>query len=647
MKRRLASFVVLASSLCALRAPAAPPDDAPTLVIRGGRLFDPTTGTAREIGALFVRGETVLGERDASAPVPPGVPVVDATGCTILPGFFDLHVHVAVSGAGYSSRAFVAPEENLASHLACGVTNVVDLHGDERTIFALRDRSRTDPALARLHVAGGAFTAPGGHGTQFGVPANTVTTAAEVDARFEALLPKKPDVIKAIVEHGGWGGLGAFPALAPECLAAIGRRAKAAGLPLFVHVWSADEAKLAVASGARALAHGVFTGEAGADLAAAMKANGVAYVPTLAVVLASQRIAAGRPPYAKPLVASALHPDIVKALESADPATLRASPMAHPDLDGARALANLKALADAGVEIGLGTDAGNPLVPHGPATLFEMRLYVDAGLAPARALAAATLGSARILGVADRFGSLEPGKVADVVIVRGDPLANVDDVFAVEKVVKGGRLVDREAAFAKNRERARGARVLVAGAGAPVEIDGFDDGDLASSWGGTWRESADVVAPGGKSTAKLAVADGKLRVTGEVSQGFQWGAWSGVALQFDPDRKIVVDASRSPGLVIRARGTKRPYTLTVLREAVGDFNVFAAPVELGEEWREITVPFTAFRQIGFGKSIPWAANDVIGFHLEARNAPMVAGTFGPFEIEIDWIRLAEPVADPR
>lgn len=632
------SLPLLTAALVSLLDPA---PESPTLVVRGGRLFDPATGASREIAQLFVRGETVLGERDAAAAVPDGVPVIDASGCTILPGFFDLHVHVAVSGAGYTARGLVSAEENLASQLHSGVTSVVDLHADESTIFALRDRSREDPALARLYAAGSAFTAPGGHGTQFGPAPNVVTSPEEAGARFDDLLKKRPDVVKAILEHGGWGGLGAFPALGDEPFLEVARRAKAASLPLFVHVWNEDEARLAARGGARALAHGVFLDAAGPELVASMKENGVAYVPTLAVVLASQRTIAGKAPYSRPLVAEALHPDVAAALASVDPSTLRMSPMAHEELDGALALRNLKTMADAGVEIGLGTDAGNPLVPHGPGVLFEMQLYVDAGLSPARTLAAATLASARILGVADRFGSLEPGKVADVVIVRGDPVANIADVWNVERVVKGGRIVDRSARAAKNAERGRAARVLAAGKDAPAEMDGFDDADLRSNWGGTWEVSADGVAPNGKSSARLAVADGKLRVEGEVVKGFQWGAWAGVTIQFDPNRKILVDAAPFSGLRVRARGTKRPYTLTVHREAVTDFNVFTASVELSEEWREISIPFSALKQIGFGKPVPWAANDLVGLALEARNMPMAAGTFGPFEIEIDWVRLAE------
>ncbi len=626
--------------LCAALA-AGSNDDAPTLVVRGGRLFDPATGTSRENAQLFVRGETIVGSRDASVPVPDGVPVIDAAGCTILPGFFDLHVHVAVSGAGFTARGMVAPEENLASHLYCGVTHVVDLHGDQRTIFALRDRSRTDPSLARLYAAGAAFTAPGGHGTQFGVGANTVASDDEVKSRFDALLEKKPDVAKVIVEHGGWGGLGAMPTLSPELVAAVGARARSANLPLFAHIWSAEEAAVAVSAGARALAHGVFLGPVAPDLARAMKANGTAYVPTLAVVLASQRTVAAKPPYGRPLVSRALHPDVSGALAAIDPATLQFSPMSHPDLDGAVAFANLKALAEAGVEIGLGTDAGNPLVPHGPGALFEMQLYVDAGLSPARTLSAATIGSARILGVSDRFGSLDPGKVADVVIVRGDPLASISDVWNVEHVVKAGRPVDREEIAARNAARAKEASVRVAGKDVPATVDWFDDGDLTCDWGGAWTVTTDGAAPNGESTAKASVAEGRLRVEGEMKKGFAWGAWAGVVVQWEENRKVLVDATPFRALKMRVRGTKRPYTLTIHREAVTDFNFFTAAIPIEDEWKEIEIPFDSMKQIGFGKPVPWSAGDVVGLEIEARNPPMGGGVFGPFEFEIDWVALVK------
>ena len=138
--------------------------------MRGGRIFDPERAAARPLGQLWIADDVVLAEHAADTPIPAGVAVVDARDHMVLPGLFDLHAHVGAHGGSYTLT--LDPAENLETAVLCGVTNVVDLHGDPATIFALWQRSRRDTRLARLWCAGGTFTAPKGHATQFGFPAN-------------------------------------------------------------------------------------------------------------------------------------------------------------------------------------------------------------------------------------------------------------------------------------------------------------------------------------------------------------------------------------------------------------------------------------------------------------------------------------------
>ncbi|MBI1851643.1 MAG: CIA30 family protein [Planctomycetes bacterium] len=617
---------------------------AATVVIRGGRLFDGTGSAARPIGAIVLEGDRIREILPPGSAIPAAATVIDASDGTVLPGLFDLHVHIAVPGS-FGLAAMPKPEANLASHLYCGVTSVLDLHGDEATIFALRDASRTSPSMARLFTVGAAFTVPHGHCTQFGVPANEVTSVADVDARFAALLPKKPDAIKAALEHGKWGGLPEMPTLSAELFQSIGDHAHSAHLPLFSHVWTLDEALTATRGGARALAHGVFIGKASPELIAEMKTRHVAYVPTLSVVIAGLRARAGKPPYAAPLAKEALNPDLYATLNDADALASNAtSPMTNFGLDAEpRALANLKAVADAGIEIGAGTDAGNPFVTHGPGLLYELSLYVEAGLTPAQALHAATLSAARILGVDDRFGSIEAGKIADLVVVRGDPTAKIGDLWNVEAVVKAGTVVDRKAMAERTAVKAKPLVARVVGADLPTEIDGFDDGDLESAWGAKWTTWSDHVAPGGKSqcTAVPATVDGEhvLRVKGTVAEGFQWGAWAGVYADVAGEKKFVADASHFTGLKLRVRGTPRPYLITVQCAAVKDYNVFTMALPVSEEWSEVEVPFASLKQIGFGKPVKWTATDVTGVTIDARNTFGKPPVNGDFTLEIDWVRV--------
>jgi imidazolonepropionase-like amidohydrolase len=600
----------------------------PTLVVRGGTLFDAELATGRPLGQLWLAADGVLGERPADTAIPDGVRVLDAQGHTVLPGLFDLHAHVASHGGPFTTT--ITPEENLTTALLCGTTHVVDLHGDEASVFALRERARGDHQMARLWCAGGAFTAPGGHATQFGIPANTVESLDDVAARFTALLPKNPDVVKLILEHGGWGGLPRMPTLDDELARAVVDHAHRAGKRAFSHVWSLDEARAALAAGADALVHGVFLGAVDAEFTAAMTAAKTAYVPTLSVVLASVHTLKRQRPYHHDLVHEVLHPDLAGWLDDTDQGTsLTTSPMARlgRGLEPIW-LQNLKALADAGVPLGLGTDAGNPLVPHGPGVLHELCLYVAAGLPPAQALQAATIGSARVLGVADRFGSLAAGKAADVVLVAGDALADIRRVWHVTEVVKDGRVVDRAPQRERNARRRLPAEVVVVTPATATP---------AFPFGGTIGASTDAVA-GGNSRAELVPTAGRaLHVRGELKAGFTWGPWTGAAVLWHPERRRLVDASACTGVRLRLRGSARPLTVTLQCAAVKDYNVFTATVAPTDAWQTLDVPFAELRQIGYGKKVAWTAKDVTGLSLEFRSAPMAKVVEGPVELEVETV----------
>jgi imidazolonepropionase-like amidohydrolase len=609
----------------------------PTLVLRGGRLFDAETATVHPNGQLWIAGDRIVGEKPADTAVPAGAKVVDVGDATLLPGLFDLHAHVAVPGASSGSGLYFDAAENLSTDLAFGVTHVLDLHNVPESVFPLRERAAKDATLARLSAAGAAFTVPGGHPTQIGIECNTVTSLPEVGERFAKLLPWKPDVVKGILEHGAWASLPKMPTLDEPTLAEIAKQAHAAGLPLFVHVWTLDEAKTAVRAGADVLAHGVFVGAADDELVKLMKEHGTAYVPTLAVVVGPNRINAGHGPYTKERLDGLVHPDLARVL--AEPGAGWA--LEWKEYDEKRFFQNLMKLAHAGIRIGTGTDAGNPQTPHGPSLLEEIALYVEAGMTPSEALRCATLESARILHVEKEAGSLAAGKLADVTVVAGDPTRDVNALWSIRHVIKGGVELDRAAIRAKNAARDAPVKTLVVGAELPKIVDDFEDGDLVSNWGGTWTASSDAIAPGGKSAAKVEIADSGggsvLRFSGRLGEGFAYGAFAGVAIQWDPNTKKLADASGMKAVVLKVRGTPRAFGIALQRAAVKDYNLWFATFQVTDEWQDLRVPLDSFHQIGYGKSIPMAWNDVKGIDVQLRLNPGAKEGFGDFELEIDSI----------
>ncbi|MBL8840676.1 MAG: CIA30 family protein [Planctomycetes bacterium] len=624
-------------------APAGSPAGASavTCVVRGGQLFDAERGVVRPLGQLLIAGERIVGEAPLDAPIAAGVRTLDAEGCTVLPGLFDLHAHVMVAGGPMTGGGILPdPELNLATHAAFGVLTASDLHNEPNFAFALRQSAAANPNQARLATAGAAFTVPGGHCTQFGFEANVVKTVADVEARFDALLARKPDVVKAVVEHGGWGTLPTMPTLDEELLAAIATRAKAAGVPLFCHVWTLAEAKQAVRAGVDALVHGVYVGEVDDELIALMKERGTGYVPTLAVVVGARRVAQGRSPYATQRLDGMVGAKLAESLNDPSSASWVAD---WKEADDALFLRNLKRLHAAGIRCGIGTDAGNPLTPHGPAVLAEIALYVEAGLTPAEALVCATLESARLLRRDRDFGSLAAGKVADLLVVRGDPSREIDALWQVEGVLKAGTPVDRGALRERQQGPERPPRLRLLGRDLEPLVDDFDDGDLATRWGGDWVALSDAAAPGGKSSAELELVEaegsGALLIRGALAEGSPYGAFAGVTVRWNPIVPDWVDLAGAKALVARVRGTPRTWALSIERAAVVDWDVFAAPLVVTDEWREVRVPLAAFRQSGFGAKVAAGFADVIGLGITARLQPGAKSGYGEFEIEIDSLRI--------
>lgn len=171
----------------------AQPLAAQDLLLTDARLVDPLTRTVRP-GTLLLRGDTVAAILD----VPPpdfGGDVLDLDGRYVIPGLIDLHVHSYgnLSPSGVESLGTVTAARRM---LYAGVTGFLDLFADEGTIFALRDSQRADGLTAAdLHAAGPLLTAPGGYGTQMGLPTRTVATPSEA-RRVVALARRRPDVVK-------------------------------------------------------------------------------------------------------------------------------------------------------------------------------------------------------------------------------------------------------------------------------------------------------------------------------------------------------------------------------------------------------------------------------------------------------------------
>ncbi|NBD08080.1 amidohydrolase family protein [Corallococcus silvisoli] len=447
MRSRFLPAALLALALMP-SAHAAPP--APrTQVFRGGTVLDGSGGTPLEEAAVVVRdGRIVSVGLAIHIPVPKGAEVIDFKGRTLLPGLISDHSHV-----GQSVGTSVGPEhytrENIERQLrlyaAYGVTTVTAL-GMNRPLFnELRKEAHADS-----FSGADLFGAGQGIGVPEGGPPQAMTRSApdqlfrpatveEARAAVRTLAKNRVDLVKIWVD----GFLGKLPKMPPDIYKAVIDESHKQGLRVAAHIHDLEDARAVVDAGVDILAHGVRDQPVDAAFIQAMKKRGVWYVPTLeldeaTVVYADQPLLVG-----DPVLRPALTPDLRAQFQDD---AWRTKTLQDPKAAEARhALstnqANLKALYDAGVKVGFGTDSGaTPLRIPGYAEHRELKLLVGAGLTPVQALALATGSAADLLKLKDR-GRIKPGLRADFFIVEGDPAASIVAVDRITGVWRQGRQV--------------------------------------------------------------------------------------------------------------------------------------------------------------------------------------------------------------
>lgn len=393
------------------------------VVFRGARVFD-GTGADPAGGDVTVENGRIVGVASGLD----GDEAVDLTGRTILPGLFDCHVHVTVSDVDLwsevqrpFSRQFYEAGRNLLATLRTGITSIRDAGGADLGIKeAVNDGLLPGP---RMQISLIMLSQTGGHGDDWypsgalvpfmiehpGRPSGIVDGPDEVRRKVRELVRMGADVIK-VATSGGVLSPRDDPRHAhfrPIELETIVEEATAAGIFVMAHAQGADGIKNAVRAGIRSIDHGIYLDDEAIEL---MKAKGTWFVPTL---VAPQ--------------------GVIDAAEAG-------VPLPPVIVDKARAVIEIHRAAfrhavEAGVRIAMGTDSG--VTPHGR-NLRELTLMVAGGMSPAAALEATTRSAAQLLGVEADLGTIEEGKLADLVVVTGDPydVATLPD--RIESVWKAG-----------------------------------------------------------------------------------------------------------------------------------------------------------------------------------------------------------------
>jgi imidazolonepropionase-like amidohydrolase len=540
-------------------------------VIRDVRIFDGTNVIPKGSVAFSKGLITAVG---TDLKIPQGAEIIEGSGQTLLPGLIDSHVH-AFPGA-------------LERALLFGVTTELDMGAFyPQLISQWHEQQKQGDVYGRADIFSAGFmaTAPGGHGTEYGVKVPTISSPEEAQDFVDARIEEGSDYIKIIYDDGTASGQ-KINTISWETMKAVVDAAHQRGKLAVTHAVTFHEAMDALNAGVNGLAH-IFADETpDENFAKAVLKQRAFVIPTLTILETMCGASSG----ASLVKDSRLAPFLSQEEESN---LIRAIPPGSKN-DFNIALKAVRLLKEAGVPLLAGTDSPNPGTTHGASIHRELELLVKAGLKPTEALATATSVPAKIFSLKNR-GNIAPGFRADLILVRGDPASDITatrDIIAVWKI---GVPFARPLA----EKTAEGAKITISERESGP-VSNFDDGKLSSLFGYGWQVSTDQLL-GGKSTAEIKVIEGgaegspyALQVQGNIAPGSMY-KWAGAMFFPGSAPMAPVDLSRFKQIVFWAKGEEKNYGIMLYAQKFGYMPVYKS-FFAGPEWKQYVFALADFSQ---------------------------------------------------
>ena len=412
--------------------------DVPVALV-GGQLLDGyEANPLHHSVVIFEDGRITAVGTKSDTPIPDNAVVIDAGGRTVMPGLIDAHIHLDLIGHGEYEDYYelldgmeridevmpIAAKQMMRG----GVTSGLDL-GAPFQILDVRERIR------RGEIPGPRLTISGPWITRIdmaGIPDMyeiVIDSPRQAAQRTRELIAAGSDVIKT------WVGL------SEDDYRAVVTEAHKAGLKVHAHLYDPDAIRAAINAGVDVLQHVGSAGEPPYDkaLVAEIAQKKIPIVQTVShrIWVYPATVAFPERLY-DPIYKKDMPPEIYEAFIASFDNFQRRSYFRDIGLETRNARRSASQFIEAGAYMGVGTDAASPLNMHTEAMWREMSALVDIGMTPIQVISAATKTNAEILGQFDELGTIEPGKFADIIVVHGNPLANIDALQYVEIVIKDG-----------------------------------------------------------------------------------------------------------------------------------------------------------------------------------------------------------------
>lgn len=402
-------------------------------IIHAGQAFTSTSEKLTGPISIVVDGNTITRVEKGHITVGEGDTLVDLSDSVVLPGLMDMHVHLSFQQGGTSSylKRFTQNEADyalMASHYAektlmAGFTTVRNLGDSYNETVALRNAISKGIAKGpRIYTAAKSIATTGGHADPSNGMAKLISPHVGpeqgvingVDEARQAVRQRYKDGADTIKITATGGVLsvaksGQNPQFMDDELVAVVETAKDYGMKVAVHAHGKEGMIRAIKAGVASIEHGTYMDN---EVMKLMKKHGTYYVPT---ILAGNFVA-------EKAKIDGYFPDIVR------PKAAAIGPLIQATFGKAY---------KAGVNIAFGTDSG--VSAHGD-NAQEFALMVEAGMPPAEAILSATVNTAKLLDVEETLGTLESGKLADIIAVKGNPLTDISVLEHVQFVMKDGKI---------------------------------------------------------------------------------------------------------------------------------------------------------------------------------------------------------------